>query len=50
MCDYYVVWVGGVVVNEDYLRWDKARKLARKYIDDGYDDVIIESKDCYLAR
>tara|TARA_R100000458_G_scaffold49486_1_gene49109 strand:+ start:2644 stop:2796 length:153 start_codon:yes stop_codon:yes gene_type:complete len=50
MCEYFVVWVGGVVVNEYYLHWDKAYNLAQTYIDGGYDDVILESKTCYLAR
>ena len=38
----FTVWVGGVEVNDYYLSRDKAYKLAQEYIDDGYDDVIVE--------
>jgi hypothetical protein len=41
----YVVWVGGVEVNDSYLTKDEANELADKYRDDGYDDVIVEEVD-----
>lgn len=40
----YTVWVGGVEVNDYYLDSEsEANELANEYIDDGYDDVIVES-------
>ena len=38
----FTVWVGGVEINDYYLSKDNAYKLAQKYIDNGYDDVIVE--------
>ena len=38
----YTVWVGSTEVNDVLLDWEKALKLAHIYIDDGYDDVVIE--------
>jgi len=38
----YVVWCGGVEVNDYYLTKQDAEKLAQTYIDDGYDDVVVE--------
>ena len=38
----WCVWVGSVEVNDYYLTYNNARNLADKYIDDGYDDVILE--------
>jgi hypothetical protein len=38
----YTVWVGGVEVNDHLLTKDKADELAQEYIDDDYDDVIVE--------
>lgn len=42
LLDLYTVWVGGTEVNDFYLSKDKADTLAQEYIDDNYDDVIIE--------
>jgi hypothetical protein len=39
----YTVWVGGVEVNDYYLTAEAAEKLAKQYIQDGYDDVVIEN-------
>jgi hypothetical protein len=39
----YVVWVGGVIVNNHLLTEDKAEDLADDYKADGYDDVAIEN-------
>ena len=38
----YTVWVGGMEVNDHYLNKEKADALAQEYIDDDYDDVIVE--------
>jgi hypothetical protein len=38
----YTVWVGGVEVNDFLLTKIDAEVLAKKYKDDGYDDVVIE--------
>ena len=38
----YTVWVGGTEVNGDYVEYDEACSIAKKYIDEGYDDVIIQ--------
>jgi hypothetical protein len=39
----YEVWVGGWVVNDYQLRnYTEADKLAKRYREDGYDDVHIE--------
>ena len=39
----YSVWVGGVEVNDYYLTEEKANELADEFINDGYDDVVIEN-------
>mgnify|MGYP006928157404 CR=1 FL=1 len=40
----YTVWVGGTEVNDYYLdSEEKAEALAQEFIDDGYDDVKIET-------
>lgn len=38
----YTVWVGGGEVNDFLLTKEKADKLAQTYIDDDYDDVVVE--------
>ena len=38
----YTVWVGGGEVNDYLLTKEEAEELAQEYIDDDYDDVIIE--------
>ena len=38
---YYLVWVGGTIVYEDIDK-EIANYIGDKYIEDGYDDVIIE--------
>ena len=44
MNKYYSVWVGGVEVNDHYFsNLMEARKLARKYANQGYTDVFLES-------
>jgi len=42
MKNRYSVWVGGIEVNDYYLDYAKAQKLAEVYKTDGYDDVKIE--------
>lgn len=37
----YTVFVGGVEVNDYILTKEQAKVLAKKYINDGYDDVVI---------
>ena len=39
----WTVWVGGGEVNDSYLTHEQAMKLQSQYIDDGYDDVVIEN-------
>jgi hypothetical protein len=39
---FYSVWVGGGEVNNYPLTLDQAKRIARQYIADGYDDVQIE--------
>lgn len=38
----YVVWVGGIEVNDNYLTKEAADDLAFEYVEEGYDDVVIE--------
>jgi len=40
--DKYTVWVGGTEVNDYYLEYDDAMKLAKSYKNKGYTDVIVE--------
>lgn len=42
MSDLWTVWVGGVEVCDYYLPKIHAQKLAQEYIDDGYNDVLME--------
>jgi hypothetical protein len=39
----FIVWVGGVIVNNYLLTEPQAEDLADEYIFDGYNDVAIES-------
>jgi len=39
----FTVWVGGTEVNDSYLTEVEAEALANEYLDDGYDDVIVEN-------
>ena len=38
----YVVWVGGVEVNDYYMDKKDAEHMAEFYKDEGYDDVVIQ--------
>lgn len=38
----YTVWVGGAEANGFYLTKEVAQVVAQEYINDGYDDVVIE--------
>ena len=38
----YVVWVGGVEVNDFHATWNEAVEVALVFLNDGYDDVTIE--------
>jgi len=40
--ELWTVWVGGVEVNDSHLTKDRAERLAQLYLDDDYDDVVIE--------
>lgn len=40
----YSVWVGGWELNDHYLDWNEAFKLAQRYEDEGYDDVKIRQE------
>jgi hypothetical protein len=42
MIEHYTVWVGGSEVNDYYLTWEEAKLIAKEYLTDGHDDVIIE--------
>ena len=42
MSGNYTVWVGGTEVNDTYLSLADANKLADKYREDGYDDVVVD--------
>jgi len=44
----WTVWVGGVEVNDHYLTAYEADLLSDKYVDMGYDDVVIE--ELYLKQ
>ena len=39
----YSVWVGDAEVNYYFLTKSEAEKIARMWLDDGYDDVIIHN-------
>ena len=39
----FTVWVGGTEVNDYLLTEVEALALADEYLDDGYDDVIVEN-------
>ena len=39
----WTVWVGGDAVPDYYLTKDKAKDLAIEFIEDGYDDVVIQN-------
>ena len=41
----FTVWVGGLEVNDFYITKAEAERLAEVYIDDGYDDVVIEEME-----
>jgi hypothetical protein len=45
----YSVWVGGVEVNDYLLSWSDAYTVAVRYIDKGYDDVAITSRNEIVA-
>ncbi len=38
----YTVWVGGIEVNDHYLKLSDAKELAEKYRLQGYRDIAIE--------
>ena len=38
----YTVWCGGVEVNDYYLNKKQAIDLHNEYVEEGYDDVVIE--------
>ena len=39
----FSVWVGGVEVNDNLLTLDEAQRIAKNWLDDGYDDVQIDA-------
>ncbi len=39
----YTVWVGGVEVNDHLLSKENAEALAKHWIEQGYDDVQIDT-------
>ena len=41
----FTVWVGGLEVNDFYITKAEAERLAEFYIDDGYNDVVIEEME-----
>jgi hypothetical protein len=42
MSKVWTVWVGGGEVNDYLLDYDSALKIAQDYLQDGYDEVVIE--------
>jgi len=40
--EQFTVWVGGVEVNDIYLNKEEAEELRNKFLEQGYDDVVIE--------
>lgn len=42
MTPEWVVWVGGIEINDNYLPEDEANRLAEFYKEIGYDDVYVE--------
>ena len=38
----WTVWVGGGEVNDYLLDYETALRVAQSYIEDGYDEVVIE--------
>jgi len=40
--EVWTVWVGVSEVNDYYLTKEQADRLAQLYLDDDYDDVIVE--------
>jgi hypothetical protein len=39
----WTVWVGGVEVNDQYLTLEEAENLRDEYLDEDYEDVILEN-------
>ena len=39
----FSVWVGGVEVNDKLLTLDEAQRIAKNWLDDGYDDVQLDA-------
>jgi len=50
MQNLYIVYVGGLEVNDYYLSKEKAIELSDEYLDDGYDDVEIVNIDDIDAK
>ena len=40
----YSVWVGGIEVNDYYITKKESNKIAEKYKEEGYNDVVIEKQ------
>ena len=38
----FTVWVGGVEVTDCYVDKETAERICQSFVDDGYDDVIVE--------
>ena len=38
----FSVWVGGVEVNANLLTLDEAQRIAKNWLDEGYDDVQLD--------
>ena len=41
----YSVWVGGGEVNDYYIDRDEAERIAERWRDRGYDDVVVDEID-----
>jgi len=39
----FSVWVGGVEVNDNLLTLDEAQRIAKNWLDEGYDDVQLDA-------
>lgn len=39
----FSVWVGGIEVNDNLLTLDEAQRIAKNWLDEGYDDVQLDA-------
>lgn len=44
----YTVWVGGTEITDSFVTYTVAKLLLNNYVNQGYDDVVIETRRRYL--